>query len=88
MKWWLKFERAVHRVDAYLARNRYAILVLLILICGFFALAEMALAYMNYCFDGGHSFDPWDISAVWSAYQENQEEFNSLLPFVGKEYDA
>lgn len=23
MKWWLKFERAMHRVDAYLARNRY-----------------------------------------------------------------
>lgn len=23
MKWWLRFERAVHRVDAYLARQRY-----------------------------------------------------------------
>ena len=25
MKWWLKFERAMHRVDAYLARNQYNI---------------------------------------------------------------
>lgn len=25
LKLWLKFERAVHRVDAYLARNRYDI---------------------------------------------------------------
>jgi hypothetical protein len=22
MKWWLKFERAIHRIDAYLAYNR------------------------------------------------------------------
>lgn len=42
---------------------------------------EFANAYANYCFDGGHSFDPWDISAAWGRYQTNPSEFDYLLPF-------
>lgn len=42
---------------------------------------KFATAFANYCFDGGHGFDPWDIAAAWDSYQKNPEKFDYLLPF-------
>jgi hypothetical protein len=42
---------------------------------------EFKMAYINYCNDGGHSYDPWDLAAAWDGYQANPAEFDYLLPF-------
>lgn len=47
---------------------------------------EFKCAYIDYCNDGGHSFDPWDIAVAWNDYQENPDKFNYLLPFYQKEF--
>lgn len=46
---------------------------------------EFKLAYINYCNEGGHSYDPYDIAVRWDAYQEDPKEFDYLIPYKEEE---
>ena len=36
------------------------------------------LAYRRYMEEGGHSYDAWDISAAWTDYSQNPQDYNWL----------
>jgi hypothetical protein len=43
--------------------------------------SEFIAAYVFYCFDGGFSFDEWDINARWKHYQQGTQDYSYLEKF-------
>lgn len=39
---------------------------------------EFDAAFIKYCTDGGHSWDPWDLAYAYSDYLTNPDKYSYL----------